>query len=71
MPIANGGLDDSNFGFDGGEGNEVVVIRAFYSWPVTPALPALIELMGLRPKMPQTGAYLLLSTAIFRNEPFT
>jgi hypothetical protein len=38
---------------------------------VLPALPALIRFLGLRPELPPTGAYLLLSTAVFRNEPFS
>jgi Flp pilus assembly protein TadG len=70
-PIVNGALDDSGFGFDAGQGDDIVVVRAFYSWPVTPALPGLIRLLGLRPQLPATGDYLLLSTAVFRNEPFS
>jgi Flp pilus assembly protein TadG len=70
-PIKDGALDDSGFGFDAGGGDDIVVVRAFYSWPVTPALPGLIRLLGLRPELPPTGDYLLLSTAVFRNEPFS
>jgi Flp pilus assembly protein TadG len=71
VPVSDGALNDGGFRFDVGRGNDIVVVRAFYEWPVTPALPALIRFLGLRPELPPTGDYLLLATAVFRNEPFS
>lgn len=70
-PIVDGVLDDSKFGFDAGKGNDIVVVCAFYKWPVTPALPALLRWLSFKPKLPRTDDYLLNATAVLRNEPFS
>jgi len=64
-----GGLDDSGFGFDPGNGGDVVLVRAYYVWDLISIFPESmgdIEL-GLS-NMP--GGRLLMATAAFRNEPF-
>lgn len=57
----NLGLDN----YDPGTSCDVVLVRAFYQWPVqTPGfLPFLVNLAG--------NKHLLSSAAAFRNEPFT
>ncbi len=44
---------------------DVVVVRAFYEWPLAKLFPKAIDLGNL-----QNGDRLLVATAVFRNEPF-
>ena len=66
MPPAldqNGELQQ-NFTFDPGGGGDVVVVRAFYAWPVlTPNL-------GLGLHNMNGNKRLIAASAAFRNEPF-
>ena len=59
-----GNLDDSGFGFDPGEAQDIVVVRAFYDWPLLG--PGLIN--GLA-NMPGNRRLISAATA-FRNEPY-
>ena len=60
----DGNLDDSNFDFQPGDANEIVVVRVFYEWElVTPILSAPLSNMS-------NNRRLLQSTVAFRNEPF-
>ena len=61
---ADGNLDDSDFDFDMGEANDIVVVRAFYEWElITPILSAPLSNMS-------NDRRLLQATVAFRNEPF-
>lgn len=61
---ATGEVDDSDFDFDAGEANDIVVVRVFYEWElITPIMSAPLANMA-------DGRRLLQSTVVFRNEPF-
>ena len=60
---ANGNLL-TNFTYQPGKGGEIVVVRAFYEWPV------FVKLLGLNLTNMTNGTHLLAATAAFRNEPF-
>lgn len=63
-PIVNGELQANGFGFDPGTRQDVVVIRAYYRWQVlTPLFENIFANAG-------NGDRILVSTAMFRNEPF-
>ena len=60
--------DDDNlvedFAYQPGVGGDIVVVRAFYEWPV------IIPLMGVNYADLANGKRLLASAVTFRNEPF-
>jgi Flp pilus assembly protein TadG len=60
---ANGNLN-TNFKFVPGHGGDIVVVRAFYEWPV------FVKLLGLNLSNMADGSHLLQATSAFRNEPF-
>ncbi len=64
-PLDGNGNMKSNFAYDPGVGGDVVVVRAFYEWPLVTKLPKAISLGNM-----QNGDRLLVATAAFRNEPF-
>lgn len=55
---------DDDFMFQPGTGGDIVVVRAFYEWPVV--LPTL----GTSAANLSNGNYLLSAVSTFRNEPF-
>lgn len=59
----NGEIDDSGFGFDPGHGEDIVVVRAFYNWPIFANILGFTLDSG-------NGSHLLSTTVAFRNEPF-
>ena len=59
-----GNFDPSGFGYAPGNGGDIVVVRAFYEWPIY------VRLMGLDLTNTPNGKRLLGATAAFRNEPF-
>ena len=61
---ANGNLK-TNFSYDPGGAGDVVVVRAFYEWPLAAKLPKEIGLSNM-----SNGDRLLVATAAFRNEPY-
>lgn len=63
-PVVGGMLQDDEFGFDGGNGSDIVVVRAFYEWP------AYTQFLGNGFLTLANGNHLLVATAAFRNEPF-
>lgn len=63
-PVANGELNTGNFGFDPGNGGDIVVVRAFYEWPT------ITRIVGDSFPTLANGNFLLAGTAAFRNEPF-
>jgi Flp pilus assembly protein TadG len=63
VPIKNGKVDSSQFGFDSGAGGQIVTVRAVYQWPIFMSL--------LNPGLADVGnTRLLVATAVFENEPF-
>jgi len=62
-PTTNGQLNTSNLGFTPGGPNDVIVVQAYYLWPIYASL--LDKLAN------QSGNNrLLVATAVFQNEPY-
>ena len=62
-PMTNGQLNTNNMGFSPGGPNDVVVVQAYYLWPIYASL--LDKLAN------QSGNNrLLIATAVFQNEPY-
>ncbi len=61
---ANGNLKVTE-NYSTGHGGDIVVVRAYYEWPV------LINLFGSSLGDMPNGTHLLVATAAFRNEPFS
>lgn len=59
-----GNLDTSNTDFVLGKGGDIVVVRAYYSWPV------FVNRLGNNLATMPNGTHLIVATAAFRNEPF-
>ena len=65
MPIdANKNFDTSGFGFSMGASSEIVVVRAFYQYPLY------FSKLGLDLSNLANGTRLLSGVSAFRNEPF-
>jgi len=64
-PIGRDGKLKTNFSYDPGSGEDVIVVRAFYPLDIGSLLPSEISLSNLA-----DGERLLVATAAFRNEPF-
>jgi Flp pilus assembly protein TadG len=63
-PVQNGAFSDQGFGFQPGAPSDIVVVRAFYRWKLlTPMFGSVFSNIG-------NGERLLVSTLMFRNEPF-
>jgi Flp pilus assembly protein TadG len=63
-PVIGGKLNEDGFGYDAGNGDEIVVVRAFYEWPTV------TQFVGDDLSELANGNHLLVATAAFRNEPF-
>jgi Flp pilus assembly protein TadG len=63
-PIVNGDLDESGFGYQPGGSSDIVVVRAYYRWHV---LTPLFERIFANT---DGGERIIVSTMMFRNEPF-
>lgn len=63
-PVVAGELDDDEFEYDDGNGEEIVVVRAFYEWPTV------TQFLGAGFTKLANGNHLLTAAAAFRNEPF-
>jgi Flp pilus assembly protein TadG len=59
----NGNFDPSAFTYNPGHGTDIVVVRAFYEWPV-------FKLLGFDISNMADGNHMLAASAAFRNEPF-
>ncbi len=57
-------LDTSNTQFVPGKGGDIVVVRAYYSWPV------FVNRLGNNLANMPDGTHLMVATTAFRNEPF-
>jgi len=63
-PLEGGEFDESGFGFQPGAPSEIVVVRAYYRWQVmTPMFQSVFQNIS-------GGERVLVSTMMFRNEPF-
>lgn len=60
----DGELETGGFGYTPGGKSEIVVVRAFYRWPVV------LDLFGMSMSNVADGDRLLSSVVAFRNEPF-
>jgi Flp pilus assembly protein TadG len=58
-------LDTSNFTYQPGTQCQIVVVRVVYEWP------SFIRTFGLDTATLASGKHLLMSTAAFRNEPYS
>jgi Flp pilus assembly protein TadG len=64
VPIKNGKIDTSGFGFSDGDGCQIVTVRAIYVWPLW------FNLINLGLANYGSDGHLMVATAVFRNEPF-
>jgi Flp pilus assembly protein TadG len=64
-PLDASGNLKTNFSYDPGNPDDVVVVRTYYEWPLAAKLPKIISLSNL-----QDGDRLIQSAAAFRNEPY-
>lgn len=64
IPITNGEINDSGLGFSLGGRNEIVLIRAMY------LLPTYSDILGSALINAGTNKRLIISSALFVNEPF-
>jgi Flp pilus assembly protein TadG len=63
-PISGGSFSSSGFGYNPGGSGDVVVVRAYYQWPI------FVPTFGFNPSNLTGNKYLLTATAAFRNEPY-
>lgn len=61
---ANGNLATTGYTYSAGHGSDVVVVRAYYEWPV------FINRLGNNLANEPDGKHLLTATVAFQNEPF-
>jgi Flp pilus assembly protein TadG len=63
-PLNNGAMDQTQLGYTPGGADEVILVRAYYQWEIlTPLFGAIFANM-------QDGQRLVVSSMLFRNEPF-
>jgi Flp pilus assembly protein TadG len=63
-PVSGGAMDMGQLGYTPGGANEVILVRAYYQWSVfTPLFGAVFANMN-------DGKRLVVSSMMFRNEPF-
>jgi Flp pilus assembly protein TadG len=63
-PIQNGQFQDPGFGYAPGAPSDIVVVRAFYRWEImTPMFEPVFENI-------EGGERVMVSTMMFRNEPY-
>ena len=60
----DGSLKTDGYVYEPGNGGDIVVVRAFYEWPV------IVNQLGTNLSTVGSGKHLLAATAAFRNEPF-
>jgi Flp pilus assembly protein TadG len=66
QPLDDAGNMKQTLTFNPGNPGDIVVVRAFYEWELAAKLPREVSLSNMA-----NGNRLLMSTASFRNEPFT
>jgi hypothetical protein len=65
-PLDDAGNLKSDFSYDPGGPGDIVVVRAFFEWDLVAKMPKDIALSNMA-----NGNRLIVSTAAFRNEPYT
>ncbi len=65
-PLDDSGKLKTSFTYDPGGPGEIVVVRAFFEWDLIAKMPKDIALSNM-----DNGNRLLMSTAAFRNEPYS
>lgn len=65
-PVSNGQFSTSGYSYSPGKSGDVVVVRAFYQWPI------FVPTFGFNPSTPGLSGNinLLTATAAYRNEPY-
>ena len=63
-PVTNGQLNTSNLVFQAGGPGDVVVVQAYYQWPID------VSLLGSSLSNLTGNNMLLVGTAVFQNEPY-
>lgn len=64
VPTSNGAMDQTQLGYTPGGADEVILVRAYYQWQIfTPMFGAIFANMA-------DGKRLVVSSMLFRNEPF-
>jgi Flp pilus assembly protein TadG len=63
-PVSNGAVDPTKMGYTPGNPGDIVVVQAFYQWPL------FATLFGYNFSNLSGGLDLLVATAAFRNEPY-
>jgi Flp pilus assembly protein TadG len=61
---ANGNLLTTGYTYSAGSGSDIVLVRAYYEWPV------FVNRLGNNLANEPNGKHLLTSTVAFQNEPF-
>jgi hypothetical protein len=61
---ADGNVDTTGFGYQAGIQGDIIVVRVVYEWPT------FVRHFGLDLATLPNGNRLLMSTAVFRNEPY-
>ena len=65
VPVdTNGNLKTTGYSYTPGHGGNIVVVRAYYEWPV------FVNKLGNNLATQPDGTHLLTATAAFQNEPF-
>ena len=64
QPVTNGVFDSSKLSFSPGNPSDIVVVRAYYQWPL------IAPLMFQSAQQLSGGKLLITSTQAFRNEPY-
>jgi Flp pilus assembly protein TadG len=67
---SSGQLDEAGFGYDIGNGGDIVVVRAFYEWPIWVPFMSVPDGQPVQYSDLASGNFMLTSALVFRNEPF-
>jgi Flp pilus assembly protein TadG len=63
-PVQSGNFNSNLMNYQTGGPGDIVLVQTFYQWPVSPGL------LGFNLSNVGTNNYLLIGTAVFRNEPY-
>ena len=63
-PVQSGNFNSATMNFQAGGPGDIVLVQTFYQWPVAPGL------LGLNLSNVGVNNFLLVGTAVFRNEPY-
>ena len=63
-PVQSGNFNSATMNFQVGGPGDIVLVQTFYQWPVAPGM------LGLNLSNVGVNNFLLIGTAVFRNEPY-